>query len=206
MDFLGDVMKIKPLHIYFTAIIVFIAGVIIYTGSNTRKTAGKEISDKIPNEKIHNGMSVPGKEEAPSKENVIEHAKLEMAFLKAELEKNPGDTVKMKEYAAMLGAGHQPKEAIRLYEKILTKDHKRVDILMQLTFLSFNQGDLSNAENYTNKILLINKDNPEANYNLGAIEATKGNKDRARLIWNNVLKRFPDNNVAKLARVSLHKL
>lgn len=199
-------MKIKPLYIYITVFIVFVVGVIILSNSGTVKKAGPDISGKMPNDEIHKGMAAPGKGEAPSKENVLEHAKQEMAALKADLEKTPDDTVKMKEYAAMLGAGHQPKEAIKLYEKILTKGPKRIDILLSLTFLSFDQGDLANAENYTNKILLINKDNPEANYNLGAIEATKGNKDKAREIWTNVIKRFPNNDVAQLAKSSLQKL
>lgn len=196
MDILGDAMKIKPLFIYLIVFIIFITGVILFSNSGTDKKAGPGISGKMPNDEIHKAMTLPGKGEAPSKDNVIEQTRLEMSALKADLEKYPGDTLKMREYAAMLGAGHQPKEAIKLYEKILSKGPKRIDILLSLTFLSFDQGNLYNAENYTNKILLINKDNPDANYNLGAIEATKGNFVKAREIWNSVIKRFPNLEVA----------
>ena len=55
-------------------------------------------------------------------------------------------------------------------------------------------------------VLTINKDNPEANYNLGIIELKKGNKAKAKQILNSVIKRFPENIVAGLAKTSLQKL
>ncbi len=47
---------------------------------------------------------------------------------------------------------------------------------------------------------------PMVVYNVGAIEATKGNKEKAREIWTRLIKDFPSNKTAELAKNSLKKL
>ena len=44
------------------------------------------------------------------------------------------------------------------------------------------------------------------NYNIGAIEATKGNKDKAREIWNKLIKDNPNDQTSELAKNSLNRL
>ena len=43
-------------------------------------------------------------------------------------------------------------------------------------------------------------------YNLGAIEATKGNKDKAREIWEKLINSHPNDKTTELAKNSLKKL
>ena len=40
------------------------------------------------------------------------------------------------------------------------------------------------------------------NYNLGAIEATKGNKEKAREIWTKLIKDNPNDETSELAKNS----
>ncbi len=43
-------------------------------------------------------------------------------------------------------------------------------------------------------------------YNIGAIEATKGNKNRAREIWTKLIEDHPNDKTSELAKNSLNKL
>lgn len=45
-----------------------------------------------------------------------------------------------------------------------------------------------------------------ANYNIGAIEATKGNKEKAREIWNKLINNNPADKISELAKSSMSKL
>lgn len=206
MDFLGDEMKIKPLYIYLLVFIVFVGAVIFFSGNTKKAEPNSAMNGQMPSDDVHKGLKAKGNNEAPSANNVMEEAKQKLANLKKEVEANPDDTLKLKEYAVMLGGGHQPEEAIKMFEKILKKGPNRIDIMHALTFLYFNKGDLSKAEEYTNNVLSVDRNNKEANFNLGAIAATKGDKVKAKEIWNSVIKKFPNTDVAKLAQSALESL
>ncbi|MGQ9644599.1 MAG: tetratricopeptide repeat protein [Ignavibacterium sp.] len=45
-----------------------------------------------------------------------------------------------------------------------------------------------------------------ARYNLGAIEATRGNDEKARQIWNKLIQDDPKSETAELARNALTML
>lgn len=126
--------------------------------------------------------------------------------LKKEIDSNPQDTLKMKEYANMLGGVHRDEEAAKVFENILLIGPKRIDVMLVLSYIYYTLGHTQKAEEYTNRVLTINKDNPEANFNIAIIELKKGNKDKAKQILNSVIKRFPDNRVAEYAKAALQKL
>ncbi|MFH1196818.1 MAG: tetratricopeptide repeat protein [bacterium] len=199
-------MKIKPLYIYITGFILIIVLLVVFTSGGDKPVDGKTAMEKqMPDDDVHKGMNMDGNDQ-PSKSNVIEAARQRMDSLRLEFEKNPDDTVTVKRYAEMLSAGHQPDKALELLQSILKKDSKRVDILLAVTFVYYNQRDFQKAEEYTNKVLAIDKNHHEANYNLGAIAAAKGENDRAKRIWQDVIKKYPGTDVAKLAESSLQQL
>jgi tetratricopeptide (TPR) repeat protein len=127
-------------------------------------------------------------------------------MLKEEVEENPKDTLKIREYADFLSAAHQPDEAINYYYNILSVNPKRSDILFSLAYIYFNKKNYDKAEDLVNKVLLYEPDNTEALYNLGAIAASKGDKQKARTQWEKLIKNYPGSNASKLAESSLKKL
>ncbi|MBS3945908.1 MAG: tetratricopeptide repeat protein [Melioribacter sp.] len=196
-------MKIKPLYIYIILFASFIIGVIVFTNISSSSSNDKT-TNKIPDDEIHKGMGNDG--EMPSGMNVMEDARKKLEELKLSYEKNPDDTLKIKEYAEMLKFAHQTEKSIELYEKIIKKGPDRIDVLLELTFLYFNNGNLDKAEKYTNDILKINKDHQIGTYNLGAIAASRGDNAKAKSIWQGLAKKYPNTDIALIAQQSIMEL
>lgn len=151
--------------------------------------------------KLNNGMM-----QDPSGSNVSEEAKHKIEVMKKDVDANPNDTLKMREYADFLAAAHKPDDALLYYQKILDKDKRRKDIYFSITYIYYTKGDLVKAEDVTKTMLKLFPADPMANYNLGAIEATKGNKDKAREIWTKLIEENLDNETTELAKNSINRL
>jgi tetratricopeptide (TPR) repeat protein len=193
-------MKFKPIYIYLGAFIVFITAVIFFSNTvkNSTQSNLSQSNKEMPDDQIHRGMSKEGGEELPNKSNVMEEAKAKLKALKEEVEKNPNDTIKVKEYAGIVQA-HEPDEAIKLYERILKAGPKRKDILLELTFLYYNKGDISKAEAYNNKVLSLDKNDLLANYNTGGLAQAKGDIKKAKEIWAGISKKYPNTQIGQIA-------
>lgn len=200
-------MKTKLVYLYGIILVAVIATIIIAINQREDKIATMEdISNmEMPQDDIHKNI---GKENPMmhGQVKVNEEVKKKMEEMKAAVDANPNDTLKVREYADFLLAAHKPDEAISYYEMILKKDPKRNDIRFSLTFIYYNKGELDKAEEETNKILSYDKNNSIARYNLGAIEATRGNDEKARQIWNKLIQDDPQSETAELARSALTML
>lgn len=201
-------MKIKPIYVYMTIFVVFIISVIIFSNStkNLDINNNQQINGQMPEDDVHRGLKSQGNGDSPSASNVMKEAIEKMNKLKEEVDKNPNDTLKIREYADMLTLAHKPDEAIEYYSKILKLDTKRIDVLLQLTYVYFNKGDLDKALEYTNKALQVDKNNLIANYNLGAVLNAKGDKRQAIQIWKNLAQKFPNTDVGHIAKESAKQL
>lgn len=197
-------MKIKPLYIYLILFVAFIVGVIVFSNYSSISGSDKELSKQIPDDDIHSGMGGDG--EMPSGSNVTSDARQRLEEYKAKFEENPNDTLNAREFADLLKMAHQQEKAIEIYEGILKKDSKRIDILLELTFLYFNLGDLNKADEYTNNILKINKDHQLGIYNSGAIAASKGENVKAKSIWQGLAKKYPNSEIGQIAEQSIIQL
>lgn len=201
-------MKLKIGYIYPAVIIIAIVLLIVFTNksdkSDSKTNLDEMSSQQMPDDDIHRGLKSEGS--SPSRMNVSKEFQRMMEKLKTSVEQNPNDTVKIKEYADLLSASHKVDEAIPLYEKILKKDAKRTDVLLALSLAYYNKQDFTQAENYTKKILQIDKNSNQAMYNLGAIYATRGENDKAKKIWEELEKKNPNNEIGKLARSSIEQL
>jgi tetratricopeptide (TPR) repeat protein len=196
-------MKSKSIYIYggvFLLVVLFLI-IFTYNSDSDSKTAAK---NNMPNDEVHNNLNPSAG--GMGMGSVSGTAKKKLEDLRVTYESNPADTSKAKEYADMLNAAHQAQKALEIYETILKIDPNRVDILLGSTFSFYNLNDLEKAEEYTKKVLAIDKNNHEANYNMGAIAAAKGNTEKAREHWNNVIKQFPNSRAAKIAENSIKKL
>lgn len=200
-------LKLSPVIIYPAIMVVAAVIIIIFssdlTSEKKNEQAGPITTETLPNDDVHKNM---GKETPPSKDNVITGVKKRMEDLKVEVEKNPNDTAKVRQYADFLAEGHGQAEAVKYYELILKKDPKRVDILQSLGYIFYIQQDLNKAEAYIAKAYSLDKNNFQAFFNLGAIAATKGDNEKAKKIWKEIIAKRPNTEVAKLAQEGLQQL
>ena len=200
-------MKFKMAYLYIILGLGVVVTLFVLAGNNnkpdepTQNVSGQQ----IPNDEVHKGLQNP-MDGNPSKSNVSQEVYEKMGRLKKEVEANPNDTLKMREYADFMAAAHRPDEAIIYYNKILEVNPHRNDILFGLSMIFYSRQDYQKAEDYTNRILSSDKNNTQALYNLGAIAASKGEKDRAKSIWTNLITNYPGDEAAELARSSLNKL
>jgi len=198
-------MNIKPLYLYGGIAVVAIAFLIFFTTKEDNEIPVNINQKEMPEDDIHKGLENPV-QNPPGKENVSGEIKHQMEKLKEEVEANPGDTLKVREYADLLAAAHRSEEAVIYYYTILNINPRRTDILNKLAFIYFTKNDFGKASDLISKILLYEPDNTEAMYNLGAIAATSGNKTEAKEKWEELIKKYPNSDESKLAENSLKKL
>lgn len=199
-------MKFKTIYIY-SAIAVLVAAVVVFsslTGSEEKVDPHADL-ENIPQDDIHKGLSAPGKEQ-PNKSNVRKEFYERMETLRKSYEDNPADTTVAREYADFLASAHGQETAIKIYEDILKKAPERIDVMIALSMLYYQKQDYYKTEEITQNILRINPDHQEANYNLGAIAASKGEKEKAKQIWEELIKKYPESELAGMAKNSIEKL
>jgi tetratricopeptide (TPR) repeat protein len=199
-------MKFKPLYFYGAiAVVVIIILIVVSQQGESDNRFPKEVTTQQnpPDDEIHNPLKSG---ESPSKDNVSEGFRHRLEMLRKSIEENPGDTTKLKVYADLLAGAHMMEQSVEFYEKILAINPKRTDILFSLSFIYYSLGNLDKAEIQTNKILIIAPRNVNAQYNLGAIAAGKGEKERAKEIWSKIVQQYPEDEVGKKAANSIQKL
>jgi len=200
-------MKFKPIYLYTLVALVAVIILVIVTSQNSDEPTGvsSELSQNMPNDDVHkNLMKQDGNQ--PSKENVSEEYRKKMSELKTEVEKNPDDTLAIKRYADFLSAAHNMDDAITYYEKILKVDPKREDIHFALAVIYYHKQDYAKCEDENKQVLTFDPKNQMALYNLGAVAATRGEVNKAKDFWNQVIEINPGSETGKLAEESLKKL
>lgn len=207
MDFLGgNKMKFKPMYLYGIVALIAIVTLIIVSQFGSDEKTNIDITNKeMPRDNVHKNLN-NGMMQDPSGSNVSEEVKHKIEVMKKDIDANPGDTLKMREYADFLAAAHKSEEALVYYHKIIDKDKKRKDVFFAITFVHYSKRDFVKAEEVTLQMLQLFPDDPMVRYNWGAIEATKGNKEKAREIWTKLINDNPDDKTSELARSSLNKL
>jgi tetratricopeptide (TPR) repeat protein len=197
-------IKFSVKYLYGIVFVFTITFLIIVSrkSSSSSDIKSKVNSNNLPQDAIHQNLG----KESPNSSNVNKEIIIKLKEMKKLADALPTDTLRIREYADFLIAAHKPAEAINYYKKVLNFDMRRKDILLSLTQAYYLENDLDSAENITEKILQIFPGDFQATYNLGAIEATKGNKDKARQIWNQLINEHPNSETAVLAKESLSKL
>ncbi len=196
-------MKLKPVYIYLIAFVAVVLVIIISTNLSNEEKSPITSESAMPDDDVHKGLK--GGEE-PSAGNVTDRAKHQMEMFEKMVTENPDDTAMVKKYADLLSGAHNPQKAIQLYQSILDKDANRIDVMLAKSSAHYSVMQYDIADNLLNKILSLEPNNEEANFNIGAIAAAKGNYSKAKEIWENVIKKFPGTHVAKIAEASLKQL
>jgi tetratricopeptide (TPR) repeat protein len=195
-------MKLKPIYINLGIIVIAVVLLVVFS-TGTDKPSDLT-NQEMPQDDIHRGMgSGMGN---PSESNVSSEIKMRMEQLKKAVDENPDDTLALREYADFLSMAHKQNDAIDLYNKILKKDNKRTDIRFNIALIYYHKQDYVTAEKLIKEVFTYDKNNLQAKYNLGAIAATKGDKDIAKDYWNEVIKQSPKSQLASMAQESLKAL
>lgn len=208
MDFLGvKKMKFKLIYLYgIIALAVVVTLIIVSQSSSSDEKIKGDITNKqMPMDDVHNKLN-NGMMQDPSGSNVSEEVKHKIEVMKKDVDANLDDTLKIREYADFLAAAHKPEEALVYYQKIIDKDKTRKDVFFAITFVHYTKGDFVKAEEVTMQMLQLFPGDPMVRYNWGAIEATKGNKEKAKEIWTKLIKENPEDKTSELAKNSLNKL
>jgi tetratricopeptide (TPR) repeat protein len=193
-------MKFRLFIVYGVLIVVALIVLVFLTTQEERQ----EISgNEMPSDDIHRQFQ----SDNPLGEGDF-HSEfyIRLEELRIAVEKNPDDTTVLREYADYLTAAHQFDAALPVYEEILLKNPKRTDVYFALTFIHFNRREWEKAEEANRKILSYDSNNLQAQYNLGAIAASKGDNNKAREFWNKLSKENPDTRQGQLAAEGLKKL
>lgn len=198
-------MKFKIIHLYALLAFIIIIVLIISSQQSTVTDNTSIINEQMPGDDIHKEFTNP-MSQSPGTSNVTSETIQKLETLKKAVDASPDDTLRIREYADFLSMAHKSKDAIQFYEKILSKDNNRIDILFSLTFIYYNEGNMNKAEELTRKVLTIDPKNEMAIYNTGAIEASRGNRERAREIWTKLIEDFPGSETSDLAKNSLNRL
>jgi len=207
MDFLGgNKMKFKPMYLYGIVALIAIVTLIIVSQTSSDEKTNIDITNKeMPRDNSHQNLN-KGMMQDPSGSNVSEEVKHKIEVMKKDVDANLNDTLKIREYADFLAAGHKPEEALVYYQKIIDKDKTRKDIFFAITFVHYTKRDFVKAEEVTLQMLKLFPGDSMVRYNWGAIEATKGNKEKAREIWTKLIEDNPTDKTSELAKNSLNKL
>ncbi len=201
-------MKYKILLMYIGIISAVSIALYFSVDTNQLENIPKISSSnaQMPQDEIHKNLNKNALKVKPTKDNVSQSVVHNLEMMKKKLNENPSDTLTMRKYADLLTDSHKQNEALKYYEQILKTDPGRIDILFDLSYLHFNKFNYLKAEELTNEILKLDKNNLRAQYNLGAIYATRGFIKQAEKIWENLSKNYPNTQMASLANESLKKL
>jgi tetratricopeptide (TPR) repeat protein len=200
-------MKFKPIYLYGAIAIIAIAILLfIEIREKSDSTQSPVTNDQtMPNDDVHNKIKNQGST-PPGKENVSEEYKKKLAELEQAVNENPKDTLALRNYADYLAASHKMNEAIPYYQKILDINPKRADIRFSLAVIYFSKQDFEKCQEENEKVLSFDSQNQMAYYNLGAVAATQGRKDKAKEYWNKVISINANTETGQLAKESLSKL
>jgi len=200
-------MKFKPIYLYGAIAVIAIAVLIVVVIQDKSNSNQPPVTDEqmMPNDDVHNQLKNQTST-SPGKENVSEEYRKKLAELEQAANENPTDTIAIRKYADYLTASHKMNEAIPYYEKILTADPRRSDIHFSLAVIYFNKQNFDKCDSENEKVLEYDPQNQMALYNLGAVAATRGQKEKARDYWNKVISINEATETAQLAKESLSKL
>ena len=200
-------MKFKPIYLYGAIAVIAIAVFIVVEIQDKSNSDQPPVTDGqvMPNDDVHNQLKNQTST-SPGKENVSEDYRKKLTELEQDVNENPTDTIAIRKFADYLSASHKMNEAIPYYEKILTADPMRSDIRFSLAVIYFNKQNFDKCDNENEKVLEYDPQNQMALYNLGAVAATRGLKEKAKEYWNKVISINENTETAQLAKESLSKL
>jgi len=195
-------MKMKYFYLMLVSLaIIFLIYIVRENQPESKMSSMPNPHKNIPQDSIHKNLFQQAK---PSKENVSESFRKRLQELESKFKSNPKDVKTATELADLYLASHQNEKAIEIYESIRNK--LSIESLFNLTLAYYNLKNFDKAEETTRLILKNNPNDYRAIFNLGSINASKGDKESAKKYWNEVINKFPNTDEAKQAKEFLARL
>ncbi len=131
-----------------------------------------------------------------------------IAVLEEMLQAHPGHSPIALELANLYFDQGEFQKAIQYYRSFLQSDTSATgfEVALDLARALFHTGKGDEAVAEIEKLLKQHPDHAGGLYNLGAIEANRGNFDAARVAWERLISMHPDDSLAVFAKQSLPKL
>lgn len=184
---------------YFYLILGLVAvGMIAYFVMS--KEVDKSKSQKMPDDEIHRNLN------QRQFQQMSKEIQAKIDSLKEVVKNNPKDTIALNHLGFFLLQEHKFDEAEIYFENLLKINPNRVDVLNVLAEMNFNLQKFDKAEGYLKRVIKLEKDNEVAQYNLGVVYVMQGKKDDARKVWGDLIKKYPDSELARVAKESMQAL
>jgi Flp pilus assembly protein TadD len=130
----------------------------------------------------------------------------ELKELGMQLKKKPGHTPVLMRMAQIERESGKVDDAITHLREVTKNEAGNAEAHLELGRALYEKGDVAAAITETEKVLQINPAQVDALYNLGAIYANLGNKERARSYWTKAVASDPNADSSKKARDGLSKI
>ena len=140
---------------------------------------------------------------APVVANNPEH---ELKELAVQLQKKPGHTPVLLRMAQLEREKGALDDATGHLRQAIRSEPSSQDAHLELGRLLYERNDVTGAIAETERVLALNPTHVDALYNLGAIYANVGNRERARSYWSKAVAADPAADSARKARDGLMKL
>ncbi len=208
-------MKIKSIYIYLGIFIVIVLAIVLMDKSSTESETKTVATTEMPNDAIHQGArgkmpndAIHGKANpnGPSKADVLPQYYKRLDSLATAFAANPADTALGLEYAHYLAAGHQMDKALGVYDKLLKAAPKSKSILMEASYLSFQEKNFDKSQSFIEKIIQLDPNDMNARYNKGLILFFKKDTVNAVKIWKDVARKSPKSEEGKLSANMIKEL
>lgn len=140
---------------------------------------------------------------APLTANSPEH---ELKELAVQLQKKPGHMPVLLRMAQLEREKGALDDAAGHLQEAIKNEPTSQDAHLELGRLLYERNDVTGAIAETEKVLVLNPNQVDALYNMGAIYANLGNRERARSYWSRAVATDPASDSARKARDGLMRL
>lgn len=154
--------------------------------------------------KVMDRSAVPaGSKAAPVAADNPEH---ELKELAVQLQKKPGHTPVLLRMAQLEREKGDLDHAAGHLREAIESEPSSQDAHLELGRLLYERNDVTGAIAETEKVLALNANQVDALYNMGAIYANLGNRERARSYWSRAVAVDPVADSGRKAKDALMKL
>jgi len=130
----------------------------------------------------------------------------ELKELAVQLQKKPGHMPVLLRMAQLEREKGALDDAAGHLREAIQSEPTSQDAHLELGRLLYERNDVTGAIAETEKVLALNANQVDALYNMGAIYANLGNRERARSYWSRAVATDPASDSGRKARDGLRKL
>ena len=170
--------------------IIIIGIVILYASGTFDEPAAVAVNKQAPDDHIHSGADL-------NKVN-------EINALEEEVKNNPKDLTKIAQLGHLLNDSGFYERAIEKYKMYLDIKPNDADVLVDMGVCYFELKDYANAIPVMEKGISLNPKHQIGHFNLGIVNFSSGNEQKAIEYWKKCIELDPNSNIAQRAKELLN--